>query len=84
MPMNLFDILLPLMHEEKLRRDVILASVFHRYTTRFVVVLFYCEIPEGDLVICSRGRKHGIFRRVPFNGGHWSLVPGKLSHRSRF
>lgn len=57
--MQLFDILLTLMNEEELRRDIGFGAgpIGGLYDGRFVFVLLNGEIPECNLVVGARGGK---------------------------
>lgn len=51
MPVNLLDVLLSLMHEEQLGRDVDLHATFTGDGGLLVLVLLDREVPEGHLVV---------------------------------
>lgn len=74
MPVDFLDILLSLVHEQKLWWDL----SFGRSVVggaHFVVVALDRKVPQRDLVVGTRSRKDGVFCRMPFNGGNGSLVP---------
>lgn len=83
MPVNLLDLTLPLVDEQELSGDVLesfgLAGLLRRRS--LVLVHFDGEIPQRDLVICSRGSEAGVFRWVPFDRRYWCGVPRERSDR---
>lgn len=64
MPVYLFDVLLTLMHEQKLigNVDVLIGNV-----ALLLGVLLHTKIPKGDLVICTTGSQDAVFSRVPLD-----------------
>ena len=82
MPMDLLDVLLSLVNEEQLRRDVLFTRITGA-VGHLIIVLFHREIPEGNLVIRTGCRKDGILCWVPLDGCNRGFVPIKRGHRCR-
>lgn len=82
MPVDLFDVLLALVHEEKLRGHLATALGCVHGTGLFVILLDG-EVPERDLVVGTRGSENGIFGWVPLDGSDRCAVPGECSYRRR-
>lgn len=79
-PVHLLDILLPLMHEEQLRGDVLAAFWRLLHRPCLFVVLLYGKVPERNLIIRPRSGEYRVFRRMPFNGSDRRPVPVEGGH----
>lgn len=78
MPVDLLDLLLPLVHEQELGRNVLESLGLSRLLRRsLVVVLLDREVPERDLVVRARRREARVLGRVPLDRRDGGRVPGE-------
>ena len=84
MPVHLFDVLLALVDEEELWRDVTAALRRVAHRARLLVVLLNGKVPERDLVVGAGGGEYRVLGRVPFDRGDRAAVPVKCGCWSRF
>lgn len=75
MPVQLFDVRLPLVAEQQLGRYVLFVIWRLVDPAHLVVVGFHSEIPHCDLVIGPRRSEDGIVCGMPFDGCNRSFVP---------
>lgn len=77
MPMNLFHVLLALVHEEQLRWYVPAARGRPSHCTRLLIVLLDRKVPKCDLIVRARCSEDGVVCGVPLDRGNWRPMPSK-------
>jgi len=75
-PVQLLDVLLALVDEEQLRRDLQRLPIgVDGGGGRFVLVVLDRQVPKGELVVRPRGGEDGRVGRVPLDRGDGRGVP---------
>jgi len=78
MPVDFFDVLLTLVHKQKLRGYVfefLALGSQDLFCAGFVLVLFDREVPDRHLLVGAGCDDHRVFCGVPFDGGYGPGVP---------